>query len=484
MSQQHIPEWQIWAQFRLSVIGELLYSPPPRGELQQAIARLAQKVYRHPIDPDRQLSIGASTIERWYYKARKAQDPVAVLGRRIRSDSGVRWSMSEILLKELKAQYDQYPRWTVQLHYDNLKVRVQNQPHLGKLPSYKTVLRCMRDNGWIRSREPAQATNGQLLAAKRKEQREIRGFEVPYHNGLWHLDFHHAKVRILDGSGRWHQPMALAILDDYTRICCHLQFYLSETAECLIHGLNQAFMKRGLPRALMSDNGAAMIAEEARQGLGRLGVDHKTTLPYSPYQNGKQEIFWSQLEGRFLELLRHRKDLKLSFLNQAGQAWVEQDYHRRHHREIKSTPLERMLSARNVARTAPDGEALRLAFTRRFVRKVRRGDLTVMVGGIRYELPTRFSHLSSAALRAPGWDKSHMVLVDEKTDVPLARLIPQDKVRNASGQRRLISPKPATVSSCSSGETPIPELLGKWMKDYAATGLPPAYLTKEETTIE
>ena len=133
----------------------------------------------------------------------------------------------------------------------------------------------MRDNGWFRSQEPAQPTQGQFRAAKRRQKYEIRGYEIPYVHGLWHLDFHHAKVRVLDASGNWHQPIALAILDDYSRLCCHLQLYLAETAECLIHGLTQAFMKRGLPRALMTDNGAAMLAEETRLGLSRLGLSTK-----------------------------------------------------------------------------------------------------------------------------------------------------------------------------------------------------------------
>ena len=112
--------------------------------------------------------------------------------------------------------------------------------------------------------------------------------------------------------------MALAILDDHSRLCCHLQLYLAETAECLVHGLKQAFMKRGLPRALMTDNGAAMLAEETRRGLQRLAIEHETTLPYSPYQNGKQEVFWAQLESRLLELLRGVENLKLAFVNQAA----------------------------------------------------------------------------------------------------------------------------------------------------------------------
>ena len=288
-----------------------------------------------------------------------------------------------------------------------------------------------------------------------------------------------AKIRILDAAGQWHRPIALAILDDHSRLCCHLQLYLAETAECLIHGLKQAFMKRGLPRALMTDNGAAMLAEETRRGLQRLGIEHETTLPYSPYQNGKQEAFWGQLESRLLELLRGVKDLKLAFVNQAAQAWVEQDYHRKIHSEIKTTPLMRMLNGPDVARPVPDSRFMQLAFTRRIRRTPRRSDATVVVDGIRYELPVRFAHLPSVILRAPGWEKSQMTLVDPNTDAPLARLLPQDKVKNASGMRRVINPEKPIFK-----RDPLPALLRKWLADYAATGLPPAYLPKEEINHE
>jgi transposase InsO family protein len=484
MNDPVIPLWQCWAQFRFAVIGELLSSPPEKGQLQKTIGRLSRKTYQHPIDPNRQIRLGASTIERWYYKARKADDPIAVLGRKIRSDAGNRWSMSETLLRALKDQYQAHRRWNVQLHYDNLVAEVQEQPHLQPVPSYKTVLRCMRENGWLRTHEPAMPSNGQQRAAQRLARREVRSFEVTHVHGLWHLDFHQAKIRILDATGKWHRPMALAILDDRSRLCCHLQLYLAETAECLIHGLTQAFMKRGLPRALMTDNGAAMLAEETRRGLQRLAIRHQTTLPYSPYQNGKQEVFWGQLESRLLELLRGVESLKLAFVNQAAQAWVEQDYHRKLHREIKTTPLQCMLNGPDVARAVPDSEFLRLAFTRRIRRTPRRSDATVVVDGIRYELPVHMAHLPSVILRAPSWDKRYMTLVDADTDAPLARLLPQDKSKNASGMRRSIDAQHAQVLASGPGNNPLPALLRKWLADYAATGLPPAYLPKEEISHE
>jgi transposase InsO family protein len=55
------------------------------------------------------------------------------------------------------------------------------------------------------------------------------------------------------------------------------------------------------------------------EGLSRLGIVHEKTLPYSPYQNGKQESFWGNLEGRLLEMLDGLPDLTLAFLNEATQ---------------------------------------------------------------------------------------------------------------------------------------------------------------------
>ena len=481
MSENKMPGWQNWAQFRFAVIGGLLSSPPQSGELQQALQALSEQSYQHPVEPEKRIRLSFATIERWYYHARKAPDPIAVLGRKRRMDAGRRLCISDELLATLNAQYHEHPRWSVQLHYDNLSALSRERPQLAPVPSYKTVLRCMREHGWRRRCEPAQPTAGQERAARRREQREVRGYEASHVHALWHLDFHLAKIRLLEESGKWQGPVAIAILDDHSRLCCHLQFYLCETAECLVHGLTQAIMKRGLPRALMTDNGAAILAEETRNGLARLAVVHQTTLPYSPYQNGKQEVFWAQLEGRLLELLRGTENLTLAFVNNAAQAWAEQDYHRKVHREIGTTPLQRMMDRASVARPAPDSASLHLAFTRKITRTPRRSDATVVVDGIRYELPAHFGHLRSVSLRSPSWDKSQMTLVDPETGGPVARVLPQDKAQNASGRRRSIQSPPNSIPT-GAPKDPLPALLRQWLAEYAATGLPPAYLPKEEIT--
>ncbi len=475
---------QRWARLRFSIVGPLLAAPPPRGELRNELKRLASRQWVHPIT-GQWVRFGISTIERWYYRAlRERHDPVGVLGRKIREDQGTHPSLSLPMRNELARQYRQHPDWSYQLHSDNLAVRVEQDARLGAMPSYESIRRYMQAHGMHKRRRLGgrRRTAGAEAAEARFEDREIRSYESQYVNALWHLDFHHGSVPVLTSPGQWVYPLLLGILDDHSRLCCHVQWYLSETAEVLVHGLSQAFCKRGLCRALMTDNGSAMTASETGQGLVELGVVHETTLPYSPYQNGKQESFWGQVEGRLIAMLADRKDLTLAQLNEATLAWVEMEYNRKVHSELDATPLSRFLSDKDVGRAAPDFEALTRAFTAQASRTQRRSDGTISVEAIRYEVPSRYRHLKRLGIRYAAWDLSHVYLADERSGRILARLYPQDKARNADGRRRRkapLGPEVDTKAQPPSDETA--PLLRKLIAEYAATGLPPAYLPKHET---
>jgi len=480
MSNKSQGQLSNWAQFRFSVIGALLARPPEKGRLGQELKKIAGQRYRHPVSGD-WVRFGASTIERWYYRALNSEDPIWALGRKIRSDLGKTTAMSPRLLEILYQQYKDYPDWTYQLHADNLAAFVAQNPGFDPAPSYATVLRRMQERGWIKKRSfRRNQTPGQQRAAQRLERREIRGFESAHVHALWHLDFHTAK-RVVDVHGNWHTPHALCILDDRSRLCCHIQWYLNETAEALFHGLSQAFHKRGLPRSLMTDNGAAMLADETQKGLPRLGIIHETTLAYSPYQNGKQEAFWGQLEGRLMAMLKRVEPLTLEFLNTACQAWVEQEYNRSVHEEIKTSPINRLLEGPDVSRRAPDSSKLKFAFSAQESRSQRKSDGTVQLKGVRFEIPSRFRHFKRLQVRYQSWDLSMAYLVDKRLGSPLATIYPQDKIKNANQHRRTLqSVSEHKMAGSQADSDPIPPLLQKLLSDYAATGLPPAYLPKEQ----
>jgi transposase InsO family protein len=210
-----------------------------------------------------------------------------------------------------------------------------------KSPSYPSVRRYLKAQGLTRRRTPRRSSEGAIAARDRLEQREVRSYEVEHVLQLMHLDFHHGSRKVLTRRGEYVKPLLVGFIDDRSRFLCHAQWYTHEGTEELVHGLCQALQKVGLPRSLMSDRGAAMIAGEFTAGLHRLGILHLPTLPYSPHVNGKQENLWGRVEGRLLAMLEGEPNLSLEQLNLATQAWITQEYHRTVHSELGATPLER-----------------------------------------------------------------------------------------------------------------------------------------------
>jgi len=469
---ENIPVRVRWALFRFSVVGPLLACPPESGELGSQLDELASRSYAHPTTGER-VRFGRSTIEHWLYAARNATtNPVQVLERKVHARAGTHPSISAHLGEAIAAQYRAHPRWSYQLHHDNLRAQARVQPALGAVPSRITLARYMKAHGMVRSRSKKNASQ----IARGLVARETRSYEVSHVGGLFHLDFHVGSRRVLGRNGQWIEVRLFGVLDDYSRLGCHLQWYRGpgETAEALVHGLSQAFQKRGLARALMSDNGSAMLAAETTGGLSHLGVVHSTTLAESPEQNGKQENFWSQVEGRLMAMLEGEKELTLELLNRATLAWLELEYNRKWHSEIGTTPLERFLAGPSVLRPSPSSDELRRAFRRQEIRTQRRSDGTLTVGGVRYEIPARYRTLMRPTVRWAGWDLSSVDLVDARTGVVLTTLLPQDKQANADGRRRVLDAAPDL------GPEPPPSgiapLLRELMNEYAATGLPPAYV--------
>ena len=290
-SSHNVDDPERWARLRFAIIGPLLAAPPAHGELQQALRDLSAKSWRHPVTGVA-VQFSVATLERWFYAARSSPDPVSALRRRRRTDAGRARRLSPALIQALEAQYRNHSGWTKQLHYDNLLALAEEQPVLGAMPSYATVRRFMKAQGWHRKPRAQHQTPGAQQAAERLVRCEVRSFEAEYADALWHLDFHHARRPVLTPAGQWVKPLVLGVLDDHSRRVCHLQWYLEETTEALVHGLCQAFQKVALPRALMTDNGAAMQGEEFVAGLHALSILHEPTLPYSPYQYVASKDMW------------------------------------------------------------------------------------------------------------------------------------------------------------------------------------------------
>ncbi|MBF0442189.1 MAG: DDE-type integrase/transposase/recombinase [Oligoflexales bacterium] len=467
-----------WGHFRLSVIGQLLASPPEAGELNKRIEELAQKEWIHPITgkPHR---LVFSTIEKWYYKAKKnVKDPVGSLKRKLRTDIGIFRALSTMLKEEIKKLHKAHPGWSHQLHHDNLVV-IGKEKSL-EVPKYATIRRFRNANGFIRVRVPKNADRkNAIMAAEAFESREQRSFESTHVMALVHSDFHHCSRKLINENGEWVKPVLVAVLDDRSRLVLHAQWYWRETAENFVHTLCQAFLKRGIPRALMTDNGGPMTASETTQGLKRLSVIHHTTLPYTPQQNGKQECFWGQIEGRLLPMLEGEENLTLKLLNDSTIAWIELEYHRKIHSEIGSTPLNRFFNDPNVGRPSLLPEELRKAFTIETNRILRRTDCTISIDSRRYEIPGSYKHLKRIFIRYAEWDLSNVFMVNQQSGEIITQIFPLDLERNSDGKRRAIQPLNESFKF-PDRSVGIAPLLKQYISDYTVSGLPMSYIPKTE----
>lgn len=467
-----------WAEFRFSVVGGLLSSPPRGGQLRTALEELAANTWKHPITGE-PVRYGFSTIERWYYSiCAESGSGVKALARKVRGDAGDSRILTESIKESIRLQHKAHPSWSYMLHLDNLRVVLNRQEEL--CPSYSTLRRYMQSVGLRKVRKPRNKrgllTSAEIAARQRLACKETRSFEVEYVGGLWHLDFHHSSKQILTESGQWKTPICLAVMDDRSRLCCHLQWYLHEDTKSLVHGFYQALQKRGLPRALLSDNGSAMISAEFSAGLRNLGIIHETTLPYCPNQNGKQERFFGVVEGRLIAMLEGCRKLSLKELNVASLAWLEMEYHRRKHEELSDTPLNIYLNTKDVTRVCPESENLRENFRREVTRKQRHSDGTITIDAVRFEVPARYRHFKHLRVHYATWDLRCVHLSDKDTGKTLCCLYPLDKRANSDAQRRIHS----EVSSSPAPSTGMAPLMEQYIADYAATGLPPAYLPDEQ----
>jgi putative transposase len=246
-----------WARLRFSILGPLLASPPEPGDLARRIGELAARSWKHPTTGEA-LRFSAKTIERMYYAVRGEADPLRALERKVPKHAGTHPSVSAALAEALELQYRDHPRWSYQLHRDNLAVLVKETPSIGPIVGYATVCRFLKDRGLVRQRpgrrlRDTEGKGGETEAVAR----ETRSYETAHVNALWHLDFHEGKRQVLTTSGKRETPELFGLLDDCSRVCCHAQWYLDgENTEDLVHGFSQGIQKRGT-RELCSATEAA-----------------------------------------------------------------------------------------------------------------------------------------------------------------------------------------------------------------------------------
>ena len=349
------------ALFRFGVIAPLVGRYLDRGEQERILEQITSS--RWQIPGSSRTALARSTVLKWLARYQKSGEDIEALKPKYRRDKGICRSIdaeTEAALVRLKTQLPEI-----------------------SLPVLLKVARERRIIGWDFTASPQsiyRIFNRHGLDKPSQNPRDRRKFETELPNDLWQSDCMHGPK--LDVEGGVRKSYLFAIIDDHSRLITHSQFYLRENIDSFRDCLMQALAKRGLPRRLYTDNGAAFRSHLLRYGCARLGVALLHSEPGVPEGRGKIERFFRTLRMQLLPLLP--QTLSLAQLNERLQRWVEEDYHKRVHSSTGQTPLKRYLDHLEALRPAPRNLS---DYFRIPVRRKVDKDRTVSLNGSLFEAP-------------------------------------------------------------------------------------------------
>jgi len=347
------------ATFRFGVIHELVNTKElSRGEQERLIRDMCEKRWNIPFSNRTRLS--RTTILRWARLYRAGNYRIESLYSSSRSDQGASRSMDEETCLSLIGLRRDFPRITVKALISKMQVL---SPEVRLSPS--SVHRLLKREGL---HKPAE-----------QKPEDRRKYEAELANDIWQSDVMHGPmVRVED---KMRKSYLVAFLDDHSRLVPHGEFYLSEGLSCFLDAFKKAMLKRGLPRKLYTDNGAAFRSRHLEQVCASIGIALVHSRPYRPQGRGKIERFFKSVRTGFLAGFTGKS---LGELNEAFHLWLERGYHEVKHRSTGQTPLHRFTSNMECLRPAKADLADHFRILAR--RRVEK-DRTITLNGKLFEAP-------------------------------------------------------------------------------------------------
>ena len=350
------------AVFRFGVIHELVNGiNSTRGEQERILQHLCEKEWNIPHSLKSHLK--RSTILRWLRRYKESNNKLTALYPVDRSDRGQSRSLDEETGLSLIRLRQEMPKAPVPTLVADMEKRKLVPPGIDL--SLTTVYRFLHAHDLMRQ-NPGPAP-------------DRRKFEAELPNDIWQSDAMHGPQVEIDG--RMKKAYLLAFIDDHSRLLPHAQFYLSEGLDPFLNALEQALLKRGLPRKLYLDNGAAFRSKHLMHVTASLGIALIHAVPYQPQGKGKIERFFRTVRTQFLPGFKSKS---LIDLNEAFDLWVNDVYHQRTHSATGETPFKRFTARMECLRQAP--KDLQDHF-RKQVRRMVAKDRTVVLNGKLFEAP-------------------------------------------------------------------------------------------------
>lgn len=290
-----------------------------KGEI---LKRMVKQI--HSIPFSKKSSLAESTIRRYLYDYR--QKGFDGLKPQNRSDIGKSLKIPPDILEKAVQLKKEEPRRSIRKIIQIMEAHQFVTPGLVK-PSTLYRIFC----------------NNNLTYKKLKgSTKQFRQFQAEHPNQIWQSDVMYGPyLPDPDRPEAKKRTYLVAILDDFSRLITHAEFYWHEKLPHLENTLQKAILKRGIPEILYVDNGQIFSAHQINVICAELGIRKITCQPYSPEGKGKSERFFRTARESFIIELEHDKVEHLHQLNSKFWAWLEQDYHQQIHSATNEAPIIR-----------------------------------------------------------------------------------------------------------------------------------------------
>ena len=304
--------------------------------------------------------ISENTIYRWIRRYRESGGKIASLYPQKRGDQGKPRKLDDETIAIILAARREKPNFTVPM----LLAELKRQMMVPRPTGLTTIYRLLHQYH---------------LMDKTPNPEDRRKFEARLPNDIWQSDVMHGPKVMVNQKQR--KTYLIAFIDDHSRLIVFAGFYLSENLIAFMDAFEKALAKRGLPRKLYVDNGAAYRSHKLEFTCASLAIALIHARPYKPQGKGKIERFFKTVRSGFLPTA----DLaSLELMNQSFAQWVETVYHQRKHSATGMTPFCRFSQNLACLRQAPKN--LKDHFRKAVYRTVAK-DRTITLDGRLLEAP-------------------------------------------------------------------------------------------------
>ena len=367
MNDQETKRIQEMALFRYGVIADLLHLAPGEKSLSERLKEKAAADYSIP--HSNRVRVAAETVRDWLKAHRKGG--FDALMPKPRKDQGQSRALPTEVSDLLLAIKEDRRELSVQLVIKAAQASGTVPEGLVLAPT--TVHRLLARAG-LMQKKPDEGGSA-----------DRRRFSFAKAGELWMSDVMHGPSVTLAGGTR-RKAYLIGFLDDATRVVPFGAFALSENVTAFLPVLKQAVLRRGLPKRLFVDNGAAYRSHRLALVCAKLGITLIHARAYQPESKGKQERWFRTVRMQFLPTLQPADTSSLEALNRKLWAWIEGEYHQSPHRGIDGeTPLDRWAKCADEVRYLDAGQDLDDLFLAEAKRKVGK-DRTVSLFGVVYEV--------------------------------------------------------------------------------------------------